>query len=94
VGWTVATPLGAIVAAETVRATGWDHPAFLALVVACCTFVRNMVFWLSMHAAQPSSFFGALALQSAMWSAALNAVVALLVMLAFAKLRPLYVRDR
>jgi rod shape-determining protein MreD len=86
--WTVATPLAAALAARAVRAIGWDHPLFLGAVTAFAAFARTIVFWLVLQAERTTPNLDTPAVHAALWSAALDAAVAIVLTATLRGLRP------
>lgn len=89
--WTVATPVAAVLAGRIVRALGSDNPVMFGAVVGLAALVRIVVFRLVLQAQQMAAGFDAGSLHAALWSAAFDAVLAALVLLAAPRLRPLRV---
>jgi rod shape-determining protein MreD len=92
--WTFATPLAAIVAARSVRTTGWDHPLFLGFVTVVAACLRSFVFWFVTRAEHPLVPLDATTVHAALWSAALDALVVVIATAALPRLRPLRVDRR
>jgi cell shape-determining protein MreD len=92
--WTVSTPVAAALAARVVGLSGWDHPLFLGLIAAFAALARTVAFWLVLRAEGGPMNIGAPEAHAALWSAALDGVVAAVALLAFHQLRPPHVDRR
>ena len=89
--WTFATPLAAALGGRIVRALDSDNPLLFGAVVAVAALVRLLAFRLIEQAQQPGVGFDGADVHAALWSAALDAVVAVIVLAAVPRLRPLRV---
>lgn len=80
--WTIATTLTAIIAGALSRGFFADSMPLVGAIVAFSTLVRMLVFWMVMSAQGYPSGLGRLHFHTALWQAAMNAAVMMLVMLA------------
>jgi rod shape-determining protein MreD len=89
--WTIATPLAAVLAARTVRGIGSANPLLFAAVVALTSLFRTFACWFVVRAEGLPLGLDLADVHAALWSAALNAIVATVALLAVPALRPLRV---
>jgi rod shape-determining protein MreD len=90
-GWTFATPIAAVLGGRIVRAVDSDNPLLFGAVVALAALVRLLAFRLILQAQDPGAGFDGAGLHAALWSAALDGVVASIVLIVVPRLRPLRV---
>jgi rod shape-determining protein MreD len=92
--WTVATPLVAALAARTLRAIGSNNPLLFAGAVALASVMRVLGSWFVLRAEGSRIGLNPLSIHGTLWSSALNAAIALVVLLCVPRLRPLRVDRR
>jgi rod shape-determining protein MreD len=80
--WTISTTAVAIFTNYLTRWFFADSPAVVAGVVICATLLRRMIFWVVMALQGYPAGFARLHLHQALWEGVMNAVFALLVILA------------
>ncbi len=92
--WTVATPVAAAIAGRAIRAVGSDNPVLVGAVVAVAALIRVIVFRLVLQVQGMVPGFDPVSLHAALWSAAIDAALAALVLIFLPALRPLHVEHR
>lgn len=92
--WTVATPLVAALTARTLRAVGSDNPLVFASTVALASLMRILGASFVLRAEGSRIGVNPLSIHDALWSSALDAAVALVVLICLPRLRALRVDRR
>ena len=80
--------------ARIVHRTPWRNVAWLSLLVALATLVRLALFWAVMGGEHRAPPLGTAEIHAACWSMLLDALAALIVLVAFRRLRPPDVEHR
>jgi len=86
--WTIATPIATLLAARVVHQTPWRNPLFLGALTGLAALVRSIMFWIVMAIERRAQQVGSAEMHTAVWSAALDALVAAAAVTAFRALRP------